>query len=209
MLEIQTKHVRPDVVVLEITGRIKIGREGKQLEGAVDSLVSGERKKVAFNLTGLTHIDSTGIRIIVMSARGALQGAGRGHRPFAPEPADLRSRLTPSLTRQPKTHMRGARSLLCVSAGFQFPIFRTRLLGSDESKSGSRTSPLVPEPGGQPAKESPTGNSSRPMNWERLPLPALAKSYIGTIDFLRPQMAVVAPAEPRFGVLSVQSALPG
>jgi hypothetical protein len=34
MLEIQTKHVRPDLVVLEITGRIKIGREGKQLEGA-------------------------------------------------------------------------------------------------------------------------------------------------------------------------------
>jgi anti-sigma B factor antagonist len=75
MLEIQTKHVRPDVVVLEITGRIKIGREGKQLEGAVDSLVSGERKKVIFDLTGVTQIDSTGIRIIVMSA-GQVKKAG-------------------------------------------------------------------------------------------------------------------------------------
>jgi len=75
MLEIQTKHMRLDVVVLEITGRIKIGREGKQLEGAVDSLVSGERKKVIFDLTGVTHIDSTGIRIIVMSA-GQVKKAG-------------------------------------------------------------------------------------------------------------------------------------
>ncbi len=75
MLEIQTTHLRLDVVVLEITGRIKIGREGKQLEGAVDSLVSGERKKVIFDLTGVTHIDSTGIRIIVMSA-GQVKRAG-------------------------------------------------------------------------------------------------------------------------------------
>ncbi len=28
-----------------------------------------------------------------------------------------------------------------------------------------------------------------------LPLPVLAESYIGTIDFLMPQMAVVAPAD--------------
>ncbi len=42
-----------------------------------------------------------------------------------------------------------------------------------------------------------------------LPLPALAESYIGAIDFLMPQMAVVAPAEPRFEILSAQSALSG
>ena len=85
MLEIQTTHLRLDVVVLEITGRIKIGREGKQLEGAVDSLVSGERKKVIFDLTGVTHIDSTGIRIVVSAgqvkkAGGELRLAGaNGH----------------------------------------------------------------------------------------------------------------------------------
>jgi len=42
-----------------------------------------------------------------------------------------------------------------------------------------------------------------------LRLPALAESYIGAIDFLMPQMAVVAPAEPRFEILSAQSALSG
>jgi anti-sigma B factor antagonist len=68
VLDIQTKHVQPDIVVLEITGRITLGRESKQLEWAVESLVGEGRKKVIFDLAGVSNIDSTGIGIIVMSA---------------------------------------------------------------------------------------------------------------------------------------------
>jgi len=75
MLEIQTKELPPDIVVLEIKGRITIGRECKQLEWAVENLVGEGRKKVIFDLTGVTNIDSTGIGIIVMSA-GNLKKAG-------------------------------------------------------------------------------------------------------------------------------------
>jgi anti-anti-sigma factor len=63
--------------VLEITGRISIGRECKQLEWAVDSLVrEKQQKKIIFDLSGVTHIDSTGIGIIVMSAGQAKQAGG-------------------------------------------------------------------------------------------------------------------------------------
>jgi anti-sigma B factor antagonist len=76
MLEIQTKRLPPDIVVLEITGRITIGRECKQLEWATETLVSEKKeKKVIFDLTGVTHIDSTGVGIIVMSA-GLVKQAG-------------------------------------------------------------------------------------------------------------------------------------
>jgi anti-sigma B factor antagonist len=75
MLEIQTKQLQPDIVVLEITGRITLGRESKQLEWAVENLVGEGRKKVIFDMTGVTNIDSTGIGIIVMSA-GQLKKAG-------------------------------------------------------------------------------------------------------------------------------------
>jgi len=75
MLEIQTKHLQPDIVVLELTGRITIGRDCKQLEWAVESLVNEGRKKIIFDLTGVTNIDSTGIGIIVMSA-GQIKKAG-------------------------------------------------------------------------------------------------------------------------------------
>jgi anti-sigma B factor antagonist len=76
MLEIQTKHLPPDIVVLEITGRITIGRECKQLEWATDNLVREKNeKKIIFDLTGVTHMDSTGVGIIVMSA-GIVKEAG-------------------------------------------------------------------------------------------------------------------------------------
>jgi len=76
MLEIQTKRLAPDIVVLEITGRITIGRECKQLEWATDTLVREKKeKKIIFDLTGVTHMDSTGVGIIVMSA-GIVKEAG-------------------------------------------------------------------------------------------------------------------------------------
>jgi anti-sigma B factor antagonist len=75
MLNIQTKHLQPDIVVLEIKGRITLGGESKQLEWAVEKLVGEGRKKVIFDLTGVTNVDSTGIGIIVMSA-GKMKRAG-------------------------------------------------------------------------------------------------------------------------------------
>jgi anti-sigma B factor antagonist len=75
MLEIQTKPLQPDIVVLELIGRITIGRDCKQLEWSVENLVKEGRKKVIFDLTGVTHLDSTGIGIVVMSA-GQLKKAG-------------------------------------------------------------------------------------------------------------------------------------
>jgi len=76
MLEIQTKRVEPDVVVLEIAGRITLGRESKQLEWATENLVREQQKKIIFDLTGVTRIDSTGVGIIVMSAAHVKNAGG-------------------------------------------------------------------------------------------------------------------------------------
>ena len=82
MLDIQTKQLPPDIVVLEITGRITIGRECKQLEWAVDSLVrEKQQKKIILDLSGVTHMDSTGIGIIVLSAGQVKQAGGGGGPP--------------------------------------------------------------------------------------------------------------------------------
>jgi anti-sigma B factor antagonist len=75
MLEIQNKHIEPDIVVVEIVGRITMGRECKQLEWTTDSLIREKQKKIVFGLGGVTHIDSTGIGIIVLSA-GQVKEAG-------------------------------------------------------------------------------------------------------------------------------------
>jgi anti-sigma B factor antagonist len=75
MLEIQTKHLQADIVILEITGRIT-GKECERLESATESLVREKQKKIIFDLTGVTHIDSTGIAIIVASASEVKQAGG-------------------------------------------------------------------------------------------------------------------------------------
>jgi anti-sigma B factor antagonist len=75
MLKIQTKQLPPDVVVLEIAGKITLGMESKQLEWAVEALLAEGQKKVIFDLTGVTNLDSTGIGIIVVSS-GKLRKAG-------------------------------------------------------------------------------------------------------------------------------------
>jgi anti-sigma B factor antagonist len=75
MLEIQTKQLPPDIVVLEITGKITIGRDCQHLEWTTERLVKENRKKIIFDLTRVSHIDSTGIGIIVTSA-GQVKEAG-------------------------------------------------------------------------------------------------------------------------------------
>ena len=77
MLDIQTKNVDPDVVVLEMTGRITMGRDSKQLEWSTDNLVRENKKKIVFDLSGVTHLDSTGIGIIVMCAGQIKQAGGK------------------------------------------------------------------------------------------------------------------------------------
>jgi anti-sigma B factor antagonist len=76
MMEFQTKHLEPDIVVLEITGRITIGKECDHLALAVGSLVREKHGKIIFDLTGVTHIDSTGIAGIVASASQVKQARG-------------------------------------------------------------------------------------------------------------------------------------
>jgi len=84
MLEIQTKQVQPDITVLEVAGKIILGRDCKHLEWTTENLLRENRKKIILDLTGVTHIDSTGIGIIVMSA-GQVKNAGGQLRVACPE----------------------------------------------------------------------------------------------------------------------------
>ena len=79
MLEIQTKNAEPEIVILEITGRLTMGRECKQLEWSTENLVRENKKKIVFDLSGVTHIDSTGVGMIVMSAGQIKQAGGQLH----------------------------------------------------------------------------------------------------------------------------------
>lgn len=84
ILTIARKDIEPDLAVLEMNGRIVLGNDSKNVEWKLAELLKDNRKKVVFDLGGVSVLDSTGVGIIVMchvklkKCGGALRIAGAG-----------------------------------------------------------------------------------------------------------------------------------
>ena len=82
ILSIERKNVEPDVAVLEMTGRVTMGSDSQKIEWGLAELLKENHKKVVFDLTGVSFLDSSGVGILVMcharlkKAGGALRIAG-------------------------------------------------------------------------------------------------------------------------------------
>jgi anti-sigma B factor antagonist len=82
ILNIERRRVDPDVTVLAMTGRITLGSDSQQVEWGLEELLKENHKKVIFDLTNVTFVDSSGVGILVMcharlrKAGGALRIAG-------------------------------------------------------------------------------------------------------------------------------------
>jgi anti-anti-sigma factor len=66
ILTIEKKQIPPDVTVLEMTGRIIMGNNSRDVELKLAEILRADAKKIIFDLAGVTIIDSTGIGIIVL-----------------------------------------------------------------------------------------------------------------------------------------------
>jgi len=85
-LEIQRTRIEPDVVLVEIAGKIVYGSECQQIEWLIAELLQEGEKKIIFDISRVRHLDSSGIGIMVMcsgkvrEAGGELRVAGaEGH----------------------------------------------------------------------------------------------------------------------------------
>lgn len=82
ILTIERKQLDPDIAVLEMAGRICLGSASQQVEWSLSDLLKQNQKKIVFDLSGVTVLDSTGVGIIVMchakvkKAGGSLRIAG-------------------------------------------------------------------------------------------------------------------------------------
>lgn len=74
-LNIQKRLIEPDSVVVEIAGRIVAGPECQQIEWLISDLLSQDQKKIIFDISGVSSIDSSGVGIIVMCF-GKMKKAG-------------------------------------------------------------------------------------------------------------------------------------
>jgi anti-sigma B factor antagonist len=82
ILNIERKNADPDVAILDMSGRITMGSDSQKIEWALADLLKENHKKVVFDLTHVTFLDSAGIGILMMcharlkKAGGALHIAG-------------------------------------------------------------------------------------------------------------------------------------
>ena len=81
-IEVQLKRIEPDVIAVEITGKLAFGSESRQVEWLISDLLNAQEKKVIFDISAVNSVDSTGLGIILMcasklkSAGGELRVAG-------------------------------------------------------------------------------------------------------------------------------------
>jgi len=75
LLQIVERQMEPDITVVEITGRLALGRESQRIESLVEELAKKASKRVIFDLTGVDYIDSAGIGMVAL-ASGKLKETG-------------------------------------------------------------------------------------------------------------------------------------
>jgi anti-sigma B factor antagonist len=61
VFEIDHKPIDTGVEVITVAGRVMLGPESQQIETLVKDLLDAGCRKIVFDLSGITHIDSTGI----------------------------------------------------------------------------------------------------------------------------------------------------
>ncbi len=81
-MQILKKEFKPGVIILELSGPLQMGVECKQLELALDQLITDKNTRVVMDLSRLTKLDSGGLGKLVncfsrlKTAGGALCLAG-------------------------------------------------------------------------------------------------------------------------------------
>ena len=86
LLQNELERIEPDITVVHMTGKLTLGPDSQGLEALVLDLLKKDQKKVIFDLSGVSYIDSTGMGVIVsclsklMKAGGGLRLAGVAER---------------------------------------------------------------------------------------------------------------------------------
>jgi anti-sigma B factor antagonist len=86
MIHISHRDTAPGTVVITLAGKLMLGPEGDQIVSLVEELLSQGKRRIVFDLSGVTVIDSTGIgrfissfnKIMAVGGQMCMAGAG-GH----------------------------------------------------------------------------------------------------------------------------------
>jgi anti-sigma B factor antagonist len=66
-MDFKRKHISPEIVALEMSGRFLMGPDCRQIEKEIDALVQANHKRVILDFSGVIQIDSAGVGQVVKS----------------------------------------------------------------------------------------------------------------------------------------------
>lgn len=77
LLNIEHKEARPGVLVVSLSGKLLLGAESQRIESLVPEWIATGYRSFVFDLSGISHIDSTGIGRCIFSFNKILQAGGK------------------------------------------------------------------------------------------------------------------------------------
>jgi|SRR5579863_4349726 len=75
LLQIEEKRLEPDITLVELKGRLSLGRESQRVESMAHQFLKSGQAKVILDMNGVDYIDSAGIGILALVS-GQLKEAG-------------------------------------------------------------------------------------------------------------------------------------
>jgi anti-sigma B factor antagonist len=77
LLNIVERKVEPDITVVELSGRLALGRESQRIESLFEDLARKGVSRVVLDLTGVDYIDSAGIGMLALASGKLKEGGGK------------------------------------------------------------------------------------------------------------------------------------
>ena len=87
-MTLEHKVIAPDIQLLELDGRLVLGRESQRLEWQVEELVKSQQTKVILNMALVPYVDSAGLGVLI-GCNSKIKNAGGEMRIAAAEPRVL------------------------------------------------------------------------------------------------------------------------
>jgi len=75
-LQITQEQPRPGVAVIALAGKVMLGANTSAIEELIATLLAEGVRKIVVDLEGVTHIDSTGIGVLIASLGKVTQAGG-------------------------------------------------------------------------------------------------------------------------------------
>jgi anti-sigma B factor antagonist len=77
LLEIRQREIAPDISVIELIGKLALGRESQKIETVVDQLIAEGRRKAILDMTKVDYLDSAGLGLLALASGKLKESGGR------------------------------------------------------------------------------------------------------------------------------------